>query len=144
MKKMLLLVMAFTFFLAFSVPDEADARRGGGFKSPKQSVTKTPQKTDNTAKSDSGATTRNTSSTTGAGAAAKPGFFSGGSLMKGLMIGGLAGMLFGGMFGGMGFFGEMMGLIVNVLAIFLLIVAVRGIIHYFRNRRKLDDNRRPY
>jgi len=147
MKKSILVMLAFTLFLAFGAADIADAKRGGGFKSPKQSVTKTPKQSDSATKSDSGATAstrNNTTSTTGAGAT-KPGFFSGGSLMKGLMIGGLAGMLFGGLFGGMGFFGEMLGLLVNVFAIFLLIVAVRGIIHYFRNnRRRVDDQRRPY
>jgi predicted lipid-binding transport protein (Tim44 family) len=55
--------------------------------------------------------------------------------MKGLMIGGLAGMLFGGMLGS-GFMSNMLGLLINVLAIYVLIVAIRGIFLYFRNRRK--------
>ncbi|WP_026297165.1 hypothetical protein [Paenibacillus daejeonensis] len=145
MKRSLLVMMVFTFFLAFGGADIADAKRGGGFKSPKQSVTKTPKQSETRSDSGAAANTRNTSNTGTGAAAAKPGFFSGGSLMKGLMIGGLAGMLFGGMFGGLGFMGEMLGLLVNVFAIFLLIVAVRGIIHYFRNnRRRMDDQRRPY
>ncbi|GGD64140.1 hypothetical protein [Paenibacillus nasutitermitis] len=145
MKKSILALMAFTLFFVVSV-GSVDARRGGGgFKSPKQSYTQTPSK-----KADSGVN-KSTSGTNGAAksgtaATANRGFFSGGSLMKGLMIGGLAGMLFGGMFGGMGFLGDFLGLAVNVLALYILFVAIRGIIQYFRNRRKPTnpDNRGSY
>lgn len=146
MKKGLLLLMAFALFFAFSV-GSADAKpRGGGFKSPKKSYTQTPSKpADNVNKSTTGGTagtkTGTTTTTTG-----KRGFFSGGSFMRGLMIGGLAGMLFGGMFGNLGFLGDFFGLIINVLAIYLIIVAIRGIFHYFRSRRRPTnpEHRRPY
>ncbi|SFS61890.1 hypothetical protein [Paenibacillus sp. BC26] len=143
MKKGLLMLMAFALFFAFSA-GAVDAKPRGKISSPKKSYTSTPSKpADNVTKSNGG-----TSGTTKAGAATtgKRGFFSGGSFMKGLMIGGLAGLLFGGMFGNLGFLGDMFGLIINVIAIYIVIVAIRGIFHYFKNRRKPahPDQRRPY
>ncbi|WP_308634370.1 hypothetical protein [Paenibacillus silvisoli] len=143
MKKGLLMLMAFALFFAFSA-GAVDAKPRGKISSPKKSFTTTPSKpADSVNKSTSG-----TSGTTKSGAATtgNRGFFSGGSLMKGLMIGGLAGLFFGSMFGGMGFLGDMFGLIINVLAIYILIVAIRGIFHYFKNKRKpaRPDDRRPY
>ncbi|MFD0711633.1 hypothetical protein [Paenibacillus sp. GCM10027626] len=140
MKKGLLLFMAFTLFFAFSV-GAADARPRGGLKSPKQSFTKTPSKpADNAKQSNPGTGTKSPA------ANQQRGFNSGGGFLKGMMIGGLAGMLFGSMFAGMGFMGDMLGLIVNLFAIFLLIVAIRGIFMYFKNRRKPyePNDRRPY
>ncbi|REE57384.1 hypothetical protein A8990_15730 [Paenibacillus taihuensis] len=143
MKKGILLLMAFALFFAFSV-GSADAKpRGGSFKSPKKSYTQTPSKpADNVNKSTTGTTKSGTTATT----TQKRGFFSGGSFMKGLMIGGLAGLLFGGMFGNLGFLGDLFGLLINVLAIYLVIVAIRGIFHYFRSRRRPSnpEHRRPY
>lgn len=66
----------------------------------------------------------------------EPRIFSGGSFMKGLMIGGLAGMLFGGLFGNMGFFGEILGLLVNLMALFALFMLVVMIFRKFKDRRK--------
>ncbi|HUC90653.1 MAG TPA: hypothetical protein VMS09_01340 [Paenibacillus sp.] len=139
MKKLMLLVMAFTVFFAFSMPDTSDARRGG-FKSPRKSYTQTPSKpADNVQKSQP-----NKQGATAGTTAQNRGFFSGGSLVKGLMIGGLAGLLFGGMFANMGGFGDFLGLLVNVLAIYFIIVAIRSAIRYFREKRRLDNQRRPY
>ncbi|RAP78188.1 hypothetical protein [Paenibacillus montanisoli] len=142
MKKGLLMLMAFALFFAFSA-GAVDAKPRGKISSPKKSFTTPSKPADSVNKSTSG-----TSGTPKSGAATtgKRGFFSGGSLMKGLMIGGLAGMLFGGLFGNMGFLGDMFGLIINVLAIYILIVAIRGIFHYFKNRRKpaRPDDRRTY
>ncbi|TYP72588.1 hypothetical protein [Paenibacillus methanolicus] len=131
MKKSMLLIMAFTLIFAVFAGSASAKPRGGSFKSPKQSYTQTPKKTDNVQQSTSG--TKNTASTA---ATTKRGFSSGGSFMKGLMIGGLAGMLFGSMFMNMGFMGDFLGLLVNLFAIYLLFVAIRGIVRYFRNRRK--------
>nr|WP_202128571.1 hypothetical protein [Paenibacillus dendrobii] len=139
LKKWIMIIMAFTFFFAISVPaDNADARRGGGssFRSGTKGFTNTPKKsttTDNVKKS----TNTNTNKST-AGTTAKRGFFSGGSFMKGLMIGGLAGMLFGGMFGGMGAFGNILGLIINLLAVYVVISLVIAAIRAYKNRRKPD------
>ena len=143
MKKLMLLVMAFTVFFAFSMPDTSDARRGG-FKSPKKSYTQTPSKpADNNVQSSQPSNRQG--ATTSAGAATQNrGFFSGGGLMKGLMIGGLAGLLFGGMFANMGGFGDFIGLLINVLAIYFIFIGIRSAIRYFREKRRLDNQRRPY
>ncbi|MBM7563400.1 hypothetical protein [Paenibacillus sacheonensis] len=144
MKKGIMILMAFALFFVVSV-GSADARpRGGGFKSPKKSYTTTPSKpADNVNKSTSG-----TSGTTKSGTAtnANRGFFSGGGFMKGLMIGGLAGLMFGGLFGNMGFLGNIFGFLINILAIYVGIVLILGIVRYFRNRNKPanPDHRRPY
>ncbi|WP_028561194.1 hypothetical protein [Paenibacillus pinihumi] len=144
MKKLMLLMMAFTLFLAFAVPDSADAKRGGGMKSGRSGFTQTPKKpAENVQKSDASTASKSQAATTGS--TANRGFFGGGGFMKGLMIGGLAGMLFGGLFGGMGFMGDILGLLINVFAIVLLFVAIRAIFNYFRNNKKrVDDSRRPF
>ncbi|NBD23517.1 hypothetical protein [Paenibacillus glycinis] len=144
MKKGILVLMAFALFFVFTA-STADARpRGGGIKSsPRQSYTPAPSKpADNINKSNSGTGTTKAGTTTNA----NRGFFSGGSFMKGLMIGGLAGLMFGGLFGNMGFFGNIVGLLVNILAIYVVIMAISGIVRYFRNRKKPahPGNRRPY
>jgi hypothetical protein len=75
-----------------------------------------------------------TKSTTTPTKAFKPGGF-----MKGLMIGGLAGLLFGSLFANMGMLGSILGLMINVLAIFVLISVIRKIFIYFKNKRKEAD-----
>lgn len=71
--------------------------------------------------------------------ATKRGFFSGGGFMRGLMIGGLAGMLFGGLFANMGFMGDILGLFINLIAIFVVIALIRKIFSFFKNNKK-DPN----
>lgn len=44
MKRVMMIVMAFTLFFAVTAPDFADARRGGGFKSGTRGFTTTPKK----------------------------------------------------------------------------------------------------
>ncbi|UVI27716.1 hypothetical protein [Paenibacillus spongiae] len=132
MKKGLMFVMAFVLFFAVTA-GTVDAKPRGGIKSPKKSFTQTPNKSqDNVNASNPG--TKSPGAT--AGTTQKRGFNSGGGFLKGMMIGGLAGMLFGSMFAGMGFMGNILGLLVNLFAIFMLIVAIRGIFMYFKNRRK--------
>ncbi|MEF3310919.1 hypothetical protein PV433_18745 [Paenibacillus sp. GYB004] len=132
MKKWMLVLMASLLFVAFSGVESVDAKpKVGGYKSGNKSYSPT----DNATKTDPGKSTTNptTPATTGA---AKPGLFGGGGFMKGLMIGGLAGMLFGGLFGGMGFLGNILGLLINVMAIVALIVLIRYVYVYFRDRNK--------
>ncbi len=62
--------------------------------------------------------------------------------MKGLMLGGLAGMLFGGLFGGMGFLGNLLGLAVNLLAIYAIIAVVVWLFRRFKRRPQNDDYHR--
>ncbi|WP_342561545.1 hypothetical protein NST84_18025 [Paenibacillus sp. FSL R7-0345] len=135
MKRVMMIVMAFTLFFAVTAPDFADAKRGG-FKSGSRGFTTTPKKstTDNVRKSDS-----TTGTTAGTASTAKRGFFSGGGLMKGMMIGGLAGFLFGSMFAGMGAFGNILGFLVNMLAIYLVVVLVMSFFRRRRERRRLEE-----
>ncbi|MDF2669113.1 MAG: hypothetical protein K0R67_1419 [Paenibacillus sp.] len=138
MKKMMLILMACLVVVSFSAANTADAaKRGGSYKAPSKSYSPTsPSKDSGVTKTDPAKSTTNTGAAT-----ANRGFFSGGGLMKGLMIGGLAGMLFGGMFGGLGFFGDMLGMLVNVLAIVVLFVVIRKLYVYFRDRNNAQKKR---
>jgi len=143
-------ILVVTVFSAMIAP-EVDARRGGAFKSSRGTFQQTPSKSQqdagtakqNAVKSDSQTKSSGASATSSAGTTQR-GFFSGGSFMKGLMVGGLAGLLFGGLFAGMGFFGELLGLMINVLAIYFLFVLIRAVYRYFRDRRPPRESRRPY
>ncbi|RCX22749.1 hypothetical protein DFP94_101332 [Fontibacillus phaseoli] len=142
LKKLTMIVMAFTLMFAFTTPDLADAKRGGGFKSGPRSYTPAPKKSTNSDYQKSGDTsnTRKSGATTGTNTGR--GFFSGGGFMKGLMLGGLAGMLFGGLFGGMGFLGNLLGLAVNLLAIYAIIAVVVWLFRRFKRRPQHDDYHR--
>ncbi|AWB45425.1 hypothetical protein DCC85_15150 [Paenibacillus sp. CAA11] len=136
-KKLTLVVMALTLFLAFTIHDNADARRGGGYKSGTRSYTTIPKKSNDSVSKSSSTTNRNGAT----GASTNRGFFSGGGFWKGMMIGGLAGMLFGGMFSGMGFFGNILGFAVNLFAIYLIVVIAVALFRRFRQKpnRPRDD-----
>ncbi|MCM3698569.1 hypothetical protein [Paenibacillus macerans] len=139
MKKLMLIAMAFTLFFAFTTPDLADAKRGG-FKSgprtynpaPNKPATGDYQRTDGATSNKNGGTV---GSTTGRG------FFSGGGFMRGLMVGGLAGLLFGGLFGNMGFFGNLLGLAVNLLAIYVIIAAAVALYRRFKRQPRQEHPR---
>lgn len=154
MKKFLLVFMSCFLFLAVVSPDLADARRGGGYKSNMGSFKKQDTTTNRTQNNQSNvnrndtSNSSNTSARNTATANQNRGFFSGGSLMKGLMIGGLAGMLFGGLFAGMGFMGEILGLLVNLAAMFVIIFLIFAVVRWIFNRsdrRRANTNRHdPY
>ncbi|GMK41512.1 hypothetical protein PCCS19_45690 [Paenibacillus sp. CCS19] len=142
-KKFVAVFMAFTLLFVL-VNQTADAKPRGSIKSPKKSYTQTPTtpKTDNNvSQTNPGTKTGTTTGTTGK-TTANRGFFSGGSFMKGLMIGGIAGLLFGGLFSNMGFLGNLIGLLMNIMAIVALIALVRFGIRYFRDRRHSYNRRR--
>ena len=151
--KALLVLTVFTVFFV-TLADPADARRGGKFVAPKKTYTEQPKKAqDNVSNSDRTNAGAATGSKAGANTIGSPGtagtqrgFLGGGSFMKGLMIGGLAGLLFGGLFANMGFLGELLGLMINVLAIYFLFVLIRSVYRYFRDRRpqRPRESRRPY
>ncbi|WP_238404399.1 MULTISPECIES: hypothetical protein [Paenibacillus] len=139
MKKGFMVMLALALFFTLGFGQYADAKpRGGGIKSPKQSVTQNPKKSENVNQSNPGTKAGTTAGTT------KPGFFSGGGLMKGMMIGGLAGLMFGSMFAGMGAFGNILGFMINLLAIFAIIMLIRVAFVYLRSKRNPPDQRRPY
>jgi len=137
-KKALIVLGLFAFTIAVTVPaDYADARPRS-FSSGKSTFKKNPvQSQDQVNKS---STTDKSSSSTGT-STNRGGLFSGGSFMKGMMIGGLAGLLFGGFFG-TGFFANMMGFIVNALALFVLFLIIRGIFDAIKRRRQTQNRRR--
>lgn len=147
MKKWMLVFMAATLFFAVSLPATVDAapKRGGSYSSPKKSVTPTaPKNQDGATQNNSGSTTQNpgaTTTTPAPGAKTGGGFFSGGGFMKGMLIGGLAGMLFGGLFGNMGFLGNILGFLINVAAIVALIMLVRWVYVYFRDKNSRERKR---
>ncbi|CAM2788200.1 hypothetical protein PASE110613_00880 [Paenibacillus sediminis] len=144
MRKLMLIFMAFTLFFAMTVPGTVDAKRGsGGYKSGTKSFTSTPKKATDShvQKSDS---TTSTNKTTGAGTTTSRGFFSGGSFMKGLMIGGIAGLLFGGLFSNLGFMGDILGLFINMIAIYVLFIVIRAVFRAYKNRHKPADSYRRY
>lgn len=147
MKRTLLILMSMMVALTFSVTETADAKKGigGGIKSyqsPKRSFSDTPSKTpsqNNISKTDSGKTTNGTNTT--ANSQTNRGFFSGGGLLKGMFIGGLAGLLFGGLFSHFGAMGDILGLMVNVLAIYVMFMIIRGLFRYMADKRKDKDKR---
>jgi predicted lipid-binding transport protein (Tim44 family) len=133
-KKALLVFALFAFTVAVAVPQQsADAR---SFRSGARSFSKTPAQSNNMFKS----STSSKSKASTSGTTANRGFFSGGSFLKGMMIGGLAGLFFGHMFGGMGMMGSMLGFIVNVIGLFILFAIIRAVFDALRRRR---DSRRP-
>ena len=136
MKKIMALGLALLLVFAVTVPEgmaDAKPRFGGSYKSPRRSYTPPAQRpSDGVSKTEPG---RPQTTTPGAGAArTNRGFFSGGGLMRGLLVGGLAGMLFGGIFANMGMMGNILGLFVNLLGLYLLFVIIRGIVRYFGGR----------
>jgi predicted lipid-binding transport protein (Tim44 family) len=139
MKKLLLIMMSSLLIFAVVTPTSSVDARGRSYKSPagsfKQPAKPPAKQTDNVSK------TKPTTPTSPTTPAANRGFFSGGGLMRGLLIGGIAGMLFGGMFGNMGALGNIFGFIINILAIYFLFVIIRNIVVYFIQRRKTNEKR---
>lgn len=139
LKRLSIIMMACVIAFSFSATGAgvADAK---GYKSSKKSynpssnTTQTPNSGVN--KADPAAS--KTPGATNPTQAAKPGFFSGG-LMKGLLIGGIAGMLFGGLFGNLGMLGNILGLLINMMAIFAVVVLAIKLVHYFREKRKFKE-----
>lgn len=139
-KKALLIFSLFAFTIAVTtIPAQsAEAAKARSFSSGKKSFSNTPSKSDSGVSSSS--TTNKSNATSGTSTTQNRGFFSGGSMMKGLMIGGLAGMLFGSMFAGMGALGNLFGLLINVLALFALFVVFRMVYDKFKNRRRPNND----
>ncbi|RYM05120.1 hypothetical protein EWH99_07630 [Sporolactobacillus sp. THM7-7] len=61
---------------------------------------------------------------------------TGGSFMRGLMLGGLSGLLFGSLLSHLGGFGMLAGFLINVLAIVAILALIRYLFVSFRNRPK--------
>ncbi|MDQ0058065.1 hypothetical protein [Paenibacillus harenae] len=138
MKKGILLIMALTLVMSVGFHSSADARPRRAIKSPRQGFTETPKKKDNANQTNNGARPG-----TAAGAG-RTGFWGGGNFFRGLMVGGLAGLLFGSLFSGWGAFGNLLGLLINVIAIIAVVMLIRAIFSYFRNNRRRPDDRSRY
>jgi predicted lipid-binding transport protein (Tim44 family) len=141
MKKFLLVVMSCMLFFAIVTPSVVDAKASRSYKSPTGSFKQTPPNSTrdgSVAKPDPNASTARTP---GMAPAPNRGFFSGGGLMKGLLIGGLAGMMFGGIFGNMGFMGNILGMLVNVLGLIIIVMIIIKIVGYFIERRRTNQKR---
>lgn len=128
-----MLVMAFTLLFAFTITDDADARRGG-FKSGPRSYTTTPKKQSNNVNKSDTTTSNKSNATTSTANTTKTGggLFGGGGFMKGMMLGGLAGLLFGGLFANMGFMGELLGLAINLFAIYIIVALALSLFRKFK------------
>ncbi|WP_426453690.1 hypothetical protein ACP26L_15185 [Paenibacillus sp. S-38] len=143
-KKLSMILMACTIAFSFSAAGTADAAK---YKSPKKSYSPSNGATTTTPNAGVNKADPAASKSPAAGTAATPqkrGFFSGGGLMKGLMIGGLAGLLFGGLFGGLGILGNILGFLVNMVAIVALIAIAARVFIYFRDRKKFKEEPRRY
>ncbi|WP_010677990.1 hypothetical protein [Bacillus timonensis] len=140
MKKILSAFVALTLILSplgnFVFQDNSTTVEAKGYKSGKRGFNNNIGNTNKSnfqqqkKKEDTNVTNKSTTPTNPRG-----GFMSGG-LMRGLMLGGLAGFLFGGLLGGMGMLGSFLGLMINVLAIYVLIVIIRKIFVMFRDKKK--------
>lgn len=62
-----------------------------------------------------------------------------GGFMQGLLYGGLAGLLFGSLFAGMGGLGAILGLLVNILAIYAIFMVIRKAFEFFKNKKADKD-----
>jgi uncharacterized membrane protein len=138
-KKALIALSLLAFTAAATVPAEMADARPRSFSSGKSSFTQIPKAKQSVSKTRAGAS----SNSAIGGTAADRGFFSGGSFLRGMMIGGLAGMLFGGLFGGMGFFGDLLGLLVNLAALLLLFAVIRAAVDAYRRRRNSHSHEPP-
>lgn len=107
--------------------------RGGGYRSTNRSYNTNSNKV----KTNSTKTAANKAATnkavTANKAKAKSRF---GGFLGGMMLGGLAGMLFGGLLANMGGFGNIIGMIVNILAILVILRLVIMLISRMRKNKK--------
>ena len=144
MKKLLLVFMSFTLVFivtSFSASSEVGAKPSRSYKSPTGGYNAPSKQAPAPAKDTNVSKTTDPSRGTNP-APANRGFFSGGGLMKGLLIGGIAGMLFGGLFGNMGVLGNIFGFLINIIAIIAVIMLIRMAVMYFIKRRKENELKR--
>lgn len=142
MKKVISAFLALSLFLSpvgnIVFQDHSTTVEAKGYKSGKKgfnnNIGNTNKSNFQQQKKDNTTTNKSTATTT-----PKGGLMSGG-LMKGLMLGGLAGLLFGGLLGGMGALGSFLGLMINVLAIYVLFSIIRKIFVLIRDKKKKETD----
>lgn len=142
MKKITAWLVVFSLLFSIAAPLMDDAEARGRYRSPARTydpgVPRTPNRTD-------GINNRapQRAAPPAAAAPGRGGFGRGvfGGLLGGLMLGGLAGWLFGGILPGLGAFGALLGLVINLLALYVLFLIIRNIVRMFVNR---DRHRKDY
>ncbi len=148
MKKIIAAFIAITFIMSpisgLILNDHGQTAEARGYKSGRTGFSpgyKRIQKPAVNKKTENNSTFNKSQNTNKAKAtgATKRGFFSGGGLMRGLMIGGLAGLLFGGVFANLGAFGSFLGLLINIVAIVFVFNIVRSIIVSIRAKKRKED-----
>lgn len=131
---MLVLSLLFTPVGGFILGDQLTTVSAKGYKSGKKSFNSNTTNSPSLFKKDD--SQQKSSTTTKSSTTAKP---KAGSLMKGLFLGGLAGLLLGGLLSNLGILGSIIGLFVNVLAIFAVIFIIRKLFTYFKKKRKAKE-----
>ncbi|MCM3408689.1 hypothetical protein [Metabacillus litoralis] len=127
---MLAITLLCTPISGFLVGDHVTTVSAKGYKSGKKSFNSNTNSPSLIKKDD---TQQNSSTTTKSNTTTKP---KAGNLMKGLFLGGLAGLLLGGLLSNLGILGSLIGLVINVLAIFAVIFIIRKVFTYFVNKNK--------
>lgn len=120
-------------YQASAVKTVSAKMRGGGYRSTNRSYNTNSNKV----KTNSTKTAANKAATnkavTANKAKAKSRF---GGFLGGMMLGGLAGMLFGGLLANMGGFGNIIGMIINILAILVILRLVIMLVSRMRQNKK--------
>jgi predicted lipid-binding transport protein (Tim44 family) len=136
LKKILMLMMCLSLILApggfFGQNDFVEAKKSY------KSGTKSFKLNDNNTNSNS--TIKKDTTPSNSSVKTTPQSKSGG-FMKGILFGGLAGLLFGSLFGDLGFLGAILGLLINIIAVYALFMLIRKVYTYFKNQRKDSEYR---
>jgi beta-lactamase regulating signal transducer with metallopeptidase domain len=132
---LLVLTLLFTPVGGFMLGDQLTTVHAKGYKSGKKSFNSNTNNSPSLFKKDD--TQQKSSTTTKSSTTAKS---KTGSIMKGLFLGGLAGLLLGGLLSNLGILGSIIGLFINVLAILAIILIIRKLFAYFKNKRKSEDD----
>ncbi|HZG14441.1 MAG TPA: hypothetical protein VE710_05395 [Candidatus Bathyarchaeia archaeon] len=135
MKKLWMLLIAFALVFAPQAGgfDHVDAKKS--YSSGKKSFNSTTTPT----KSDSHVNTSKPSQTTTPVKSPSVSTPSKGGFMKGILFGGLAGLMFGSLLSSLGAFGGIIGLLINILAIYILFSLVRRVYRAYKASRKHQD-----
>lgn len=130
----LVLALLFTPAGNFFLGDQPAAVSAKGYKSGKKSFNSNTNSPSLIKKDD---TQQKSSTTAKDGTTTKP---KTGGIMKGLLMGGIAGLLLGSLLSNLGILGSIIGLLINIFAIFALIFIIRKLFTYFRNKRKTEED----
>lgn len=133
----LVLTVLFTPVGGFLLGDQLTTASAKGYKSGKKSFNSNTTNNNSPSLFKKDETNQKSSTTTKSNTTAKS---KTGGLMKGLLLGGVAGLLLGGMLSNLGILGSVIGLFINVLAIFAVIFIIRKIFSMIKNKRKSEEN----